>query len=115
LTDEFPMRLIARVTGWPRSSLSSEPRERADAAKLDAAIQDLAGTWPTYGDRRIIAMLRRDGWRVNRKRVLRAMHRLGLAAHPHKRKPRTTQSDHDFRTALPNSRSRSRTKSGSPK
>jgi transposase InsO family protein len=41
-------------------------------------------------------MLRRDGWRVNRKRVLRAMHRLGLAAKPHERKPRTTQSDHDF-------------------
>lgn len=96
LTDEFPLRLITRVTGWPRSSLYSEPRERADAAKLDAAIADLAGAWPTYGYRRITAMLRRDGWRINRKRVLRAMHRLGLAAKPHERQPRTTQSDHDF-------------------
>ncbi len=96
LADEFPMRLITRVTGWPRSSLYHEPRERADVAKLDAAIQDLAGAWPTYGYRRITAMLKREGWRVNRKRVLRAMHGLGLAAKPHEHKPRTTQSDHDF-------------------
>jgi putative transposase len=96
LADEFPRRLIARVTGWPRSSLYHEPRERADAARLDAAIQNLAGAWPTYGYRRITAMLRRDGWRVNGKRVLRAMARLGLAAKPHPRKPRTTHSDHNF-------------------
>lgn len=41
-------------------------------------------------------MLRRAGWTVNRKRVLRAMTRLGLAAKPFERKPRTTNSDHEF-------------------
>ena len=41
LADEFPRRLIARVTGWPRSSLYHEPRERADAAKLDGFRQRL--------------------------------------------------------------------------
>jgi len=27
--------------------LYHEPRERADAARLDAAMQNLAGAWPT--------------------------------------------------------------------
>jgi putative transposase len=96
LSEEFPGRLITRVTGWPRSSLYHQPRERADEATLEAAIQELAGAWPTCGYRRLTAMLRRSGWRINRKRVLRAMHRLGLAAKPHSRRPRTTQSEHDF-------------------
>jgi putative transposase len=96
LAEHYPLRLVTRVTGWSRSSLYHEPRERADAAMLDEAIVAQAGAWPTYGYRRITAMLRRDGWRVNGKRVLRAMTRLGLAATPHPRQPRTTNSDHDF-------------------
>lgn len=96
LLGEFSRRLIARVTDWPRSSLYHESRGRADAGKLDEALRRLAGRWPTYGYRRLTAMLRREGWRVNGKRVLKAMRRLGLAATPHERKPRTTQSNHDF-------------------
>jgi putative transposase len=96
LAADHPTRLIARVTGWPRSSLYHLSRERADAARLDEALGRLAGAWPTYGYRRLTALLRREGWRVNRKRVLRAMKKLGLAAKPFERPPRTTQSDHDF-------------------
>lgn len=96
LQGEYSRRLIARATAWPRSSFYHEARRRSDARKLDEALRRLAGRWPTYGYRRLTALLRRKGWRVNGKRVLNAMKRLGLAAKPHERVPRTTQSNHDF-------------------
>jgi len=68
----------------------------ADEADLRRAVEHVAGTWPTYGYRRVTAMLRRDGWTVNAKRVRRVMHDLSLAAEPAKRRVRTTNSDHPF-------------------
>jgi len=56
----------------------------------------LAEAWPTYGYRRITAMLEREGAVVNSKRVRRLLAELGLAAKPHKRKVRTTNSEHGF-------------------
>ena len=50
-----------------------------------------ASRWPSFA-----GSMASSGWRINRKRVLRAMHRLGLTAKPHPRRPRTTQSEHDF-------------------
>jgi len=35
---------------------------------------------PFYGSRRMVAVLRRDGWTVNRKRVRRLMRMMGLEA-----------------------------------
>lgn len=96
LQEEFPQRLISRVTGWPRSSLHYESYTREDEIRLHDAISKLSAEWPRYGHRRITAMLRRQGWCVNPKRVLRAMRKLGLAAKAYARKPRTTHSDHEF-------------------
>jgi transposase InsO family protein len=67
-----------------------------DEAKLREAVGRVAGAWPTYGYRRVTAMLRRDGWAVNGKRVRRVMRELGLAAEPPQRRVRTTDSDHPF-------------------
>ena len=50
----------------------------ADEAQLRKAVERVAGAWPTYGYRRVTAMLRRDGWAVNGKRVRRVMRELGL-------------------------------------
>jgi putative transposase len=96
LASEYPLRLVCRVTGWPRSSLYHEPIERADDAELCSAIERLAGRWPTYGYRRITALLRREGRTVNGTRVGRLMAQMGLAGRAPPRKPRTTDSDHAF-------------------
>jgi hypothetical protein len=56
----------------------------------------LAGEWPTYGYRRLTAMMRRLDWPVNGKRVRRWMHELNLHGIPPPRKPRTTNSNHAF-------------------
>ncbi len=68
----------------------------AEEAGLREALLRLAEQWPTYGYRRITAMLGREGWAVNSKRVRRLMRELDLAAKPPKRKVRTTNSEHGF-------------------
>src|SRR5262249_55186599 len=59
LTAEYPVRLICRATGWPRSSVYHEAATAADERQLRHALQRLAARWPTYGYRRLTAMLRR--------------------------------------------------------
>lgn len=48
---------------------------------------------PRFGYRRITALLRRAGWRVNRKRVLRLMRERHLCV-PHTRRRRPPRQGH---------------------
>ena len=46
-------------------------------------LEELAGTHPRYGYRRIWALLDREGWTVNKKAVRRLYRQAGLkVAHP---------------------------------
>jgi transposase InsO family protein len=96
LTADYPARLICRATGWPRSSLYLRAEPPADEGRLRQAVARLAGEWPTYGYRRLTAMLRREGWRVNGKRVRRVMAELGIQGKAPARRVRTTDSAHAF-------------------
>jgi putative transposase len=96
LSTEYPVRWLCRLLGCNRAGLYRTPTEPADEAALRRGIGRLALAWPTYGYRRLTALLRREGWVVNPKRVRRVMHDLGLAAEPAKRRVRTTNSDHPF-------------------
>jgi putative transposase len=96
LADTYPIRLVCRLLGVPRSSLYYTARPPLDEAALKTALVDLAGEWPTYGYRRLTAMLRRLGWPVNGKRVRRWMDELGLTGAPPARTRRTTDSRHAF-------------------
>ena len=53
------------------------------------ALGRLAARWPTYGYRRLTAMLRREGWSVNGKRVRRLMAEMGLQGKAPVRRRRT--------------------------
>ena len=64
--------------------------------RLQKDVRALAGQWPTYGYRRLTALLRRSGWAINEKRVRRVMRALGLLSEPPPRRVRTTNSNHDF-------------------
>lgn len=70
-------RRICRVLSVARSSLSprltSSTRPVHIASDLAARIADLIRTYPTFGYRRLWAMLRRDGLRINRKAVYRIL------------------------------------------
>ena len=96
LAREYPVRWLCRLFDCPRAGLYRARAVAGDEAALRAAVEKLSLAWPTYGYRRVTAMLRREGWSVNAKRVRRVMHELGLAAEPVKRRVRTTDSDHPF-------------------
>lgn len=98
LTTWYPVQVVCEVVGYPRSSYyaqrhSQQPKEET---QLKATITDLAGQWPTYGYRRITAMLHRQGQLVNSKRVRRLMGHLGLKGKPVVKRCRTTNSNHRF-------------------
>jgi transposase InsO family protein len=97
LTGAYPIRLLCQLLGVPRSSVYYRPQSVPDSeAAFKAALLDLAGEWPTYGYRRLTAMMRRLGWSVNAKRVRRWMDELGIDGSPPKRTRHTTNSKHDF-------------------
>ena len=73
-----PERRACRVLGQHRSTQRKPPSTPDDEAALTADIVALATRYGRYGYRRITALLRQAGWRVNRKRVERLWRREGL-------------------------------------
>jgi transposase InsO family protein len=71
-------RRVCAVLGQHRSTQHKPPRPAADAVALTTDIVALARRYGRYGYRRITALLRRGGWRVNAKRVERIWRREGL-------------------------------------
>jgi transposase InsO family protein len=96
LARQYPARLVCRLLDFPRCRLYRTPRGDGKDAPLREALTRLAGEWPTYGYRRLTAMLRREGRTVNAKRVRRVMAALGLRGAAPVRRKRTTDSDRDF-------------------
>ena len=70
-------RRACRVIGQPRSSQRFVGRKRERDRALSERLVVLR-RHPRYGYRRIWALLRREGWRVNRKRVQRLWRQGGL-------------------------------------
>jgi putative transposase len=93
LNEHYPKDVPCEVLGVPRSGAYYRARPGEDRRVRDALVE-LAGEWPTYGYRRLTAMLKRQGHAVNTKRVRRLMHELGIAGEAPRRVPRTTDSDH---------------------
>ena len=71
-------------------------KENAEEMELRDAIQKIAVEMPAYGYRRITAALRRAGWEVNQKRVLRLMRADNLLCLRKRAFVRTTDSDHQL-------------------
>lgn len=64
--------------GVHRTTIRHQPKRADDEVALRADIIQLAGQYGRYGYRRITAMLRAEGWRVNHKRVERIWRQEGL-------------------------------------
>jgi len=78
-------RKACTLVSAPRSTVRYERRVKDDEAALRQRIRKLADKHKRYGFRRILALLRREGWRVNKKRVHRLWKEEGLQR---KRKPK---------------------------
>ena len=71
-------RRACRVLRQPRSTQRRQPYVPDDEPRLVTRMEELASQYGRYGYRRITAMLRFEGWRVNHKRVERLWRREGL-------------------------------------
>ena len=71
-------RRVWRVLGQPRSTKRRHRHVPSDEPRLVARMIALATEYGRYGYRRITAMLRQEGWKVNHKRIERLWRREGL-------------------------------------
>jgi transposase InsO family protein len=81
-------RRACRVLGQPRSTQQRQPVRREGERRLVERMLELVRHYPRFGYRRIWALLVREGWRVNRKRVHRLWRRQGLKVPRRQRKKR---------------------------
>ena len=81
-------RRACRVLGQPRPTQRYRPGVDNSERRLVQRMLELVREHPRYGYRRIWALLHREGWRVNRKRVHRLWRREGLKVPQKSRKKR---------------------------
>lgn len=79
-------RRACRVVDQHRSTQRYELLIPEHEVKLVAAMNDLAAAHPRYGYRRVCALLRTDGWRVNPKRIERLWRAEGHRVPPRRSK-----------------------------
>ena len=93
----YPVGTACDLLGLSRSTYYYQP-VMADESGLEAAIDEIAGRYPTYGTRRVSHQLRRAPYhmQVNRKRVRRIMAHKGLLRPLKRWKKRTTDSQHPY-------------------
>jgi putative transposase len=88
---DLSIRRQCTLLGVARSGVYRPPRPANDNdLGLMRRIDELFTAWPFLGSRRMAALLRADGFSINRKRVQRLMRRMGIAAlgpKPHTTKP----------------------------
>ena len=77
-----------RALGLARSAVYRLPCERVESRRLRKEIIALSQRHPRYGYRRITALLRREGWNVNPKRVQRVRRQEGFQVSKRQRKLR---------------------------
>jgi putative transposase len=86
--DQASERRACEVLKQPRSTQRYAAQERDDERPLMDRMLAMARRYPRYGYRRITALLRREGFRVNRKRVYRLWRKMGLKVPQKQRKRR---------------------------
>ncbi len=101
-------RRACRVLGVARSALHPAPprpkRERERDAALERRLADLIQQHPTFGYRRLWALLRREGVAINRKAVYRLLQRRGWLVHQRAATPRPRAQGLVSRAAASNER-----------
>lgn len=81
-------RRACRAIGQARSSQRYQPQPDVDEPRLIQEMLALVRQHPRYGYRMVCSMLRRSGWKVNRKRIYRLWVQEGLKVPKKQRKKR---------------------------
>lgn len=94
------IKLLSAAVGLPRATFYRRRRQTAQLhepeTELRQTIQRVALKMPTYGYRPMTAELRRRGWLVNHKRVLRLMRADNLLCRPRRGFVTTTDANHSL-------------------
>ena len=77
-TFEISERRACQAIEQPRSTQRYSGKRAGIDSALSCRMSELSGENPRYGYRRVWALLRREGWEVNKKRVLRLWRERGL-------------------------------------
>ena len=85
--DRVSERRACKVLGQPRATQRRVAHVPDDEPALVRRMVELATQYGRYGYRRVAALLRAEGWRVNHKRVERLWRREGLKV-PARQRPR---------------------------
>jgi putative transposase len=96
---EVPLKELCELFSVSRSWYYERPTPEERTYKdveLRDAIEHIVLQFPGYGYRRVTAALRREGWSVNHKRVLRIMRQESLLCQLKHRFVPTTDSAHAF-------------------
>ncbi len=98
------IRQMCRLAEITRAQFYRHRHQHHQAARvaetdteLQRAVKAVAIEMPAYGYRRVTAQLRRDGRRINGKKVLRSMRQQNLLCKRRRRFCRTTDSQHAHR------------------
>ena len=88
--------------GLSRSTYYYQPRPKSMEGKKEEAdlrdrIEQIVVECARYGYRRVTYQLRREGWKVNHKRVARMMREQSLQCQVKRRWVKTTDSEHGYR------------------
>ncbi len=101
VSPELSIRRLCELVGTGRSWYYARP-SADDVAARDTALRDaierVVLDFPGYGYRRVTKTLRREGWNVNHKRVLRVMRQESLLCQLARRFVVTTDTGHGLRT-----------------
>ena len=98
---DLSVRRLCALLGVGRSwyyARSKTPRQAERDVALRDAVERIVLAFPGYGYRRVTHALRREGWAVNHKRVLRVMRQESLLCQLKRRFVVTTDSGHALRT-----------------
>lgn len=87
---------LSRSTYYHRARQPSVEAKKAGADLRDR-IEQVVVEYPRYGYRRVTHELKREGWKVNHKRVARIMRQESLQCQVKRRWVKTTDSDHSYR------------------
>ena len=81
-------RRACAALGQPRSTQRYQAKPRTDEAALCRRLRELVRRRPRFGYRRLTALVRREGWAVNAKRIHRLCRKEGLKVRRTLRKAR---------------------------
>jgi putative transposase len=83
------VRRACRLVGCDRATFYYRAKRR-DPAPLRMRLRELAAARPRFGYRRLYTLLRREGWRVNHKRIYRLYGEEQLAVRTRRRRKRAS-------------------------